>query len=158
MTTDHQAQANLFDVSPLLRMYMESIETWRKSYETLVKNAQAAYPGDGFNGKTGADATRAAESAASAMDQAILTWQKSSEELFKRFVENQVELCRFFGARWEQYLKLSEKVSHARSATELGNIQSQFMSQFADDYMHETEKLAKPVAEAMTNIGGEKAA
>jgi hypothetical protein len=158
MTMDPQAQANPFDASPVLRMYMDSIEIWRKNYETFVKKAQDASPGAELGGKTAAQATRAAESAASAMDAAILNWQKSNEELFKRFVENQAEICRFFGGRWEQYLKLSEQVSHARSLTEFGNIQSQFMSQFANDYMHETEKLAKPVAEVMTSMASSKAA
>ncbi|MFZ1108937.1 MAG: hypothetical protein WAN43_11430 [Rhodomicrobium sp.] len=158
MTTETQAQANPFDMSPIFRMYMESIETWRKNYETFVKNAHSAYPGDDVSGKAAANATHAAESAASAMDAAVVNWQKSSEELFKRFFENQAEICRFFSARWEQYLKLPEQLSHARSIAELGNIQSQFMSQAANDYAHETEKLAKPVAEAMTSMAGSKAA
>jgi hypothetical protein len=158
MTNDPQAQANPFDMSPILRMYQESLEMWRKNYETFVKSAQASYPGESLGGNAAAQATRTAEGAASAMDAAILNWQKSNDDLFKRFVENQVEICRFFAARWEQYLKLSDQVSHARSVTDLGNIQSQFLSQFANDYMHETEKLAKPVAEAMTTMAGSKAA
>jgi hypothetical protein len=158
MTTERQAQANPFDMSPVLRMYMESIEAWSKNYETFVKNAQSAYPGEDVSGKAAAEATHAAESAAPPMEAAAIHWQKSSEELFKRFVENQVEICRFFGVRWEQYLKLPEQLSHVHSLTELGAIQSQFMSQFANDYMHETETLAKPVAEAMTNMAGSKAA
>ncbi len=149
------AQPNPFDMSPVLRMYTESVEAWKKSYETLAKSAkemQSAY---------GADADKAAQAAdggASAIDAAVLNWQKSSEELFKRFVENQVEICRFFGNRWEQYLKLPDQVSHCRSITDLGNVQAQFLSQFANDYMHESEKLAKPVAELMTGIANGKAA
>ena len=37
-------------------------------------------------------------------------------------------------------------LSQSRSLTELGNLQSSFLSQFANGYMQETEKLAKPVA------------
>jgi hypothetical protein len=95
---------------------------------------------------------------ASASDAAVLNWRKSGEEVFKRFVENQIELCHFFGSRWEQYLKLPEQISQCRSLTELGNLQSSFLNQFANDYMHETEKLAHPVAELMTNLSNSKKA
>jgi len=66
--------------------------------------------------------------------------------------ELQVELCHFFGNCWEQYLKLPEQLSQCRSLTELGNLQSSFLSQFANDYMQETEKLAKPVADLAREV------
>ncbi len=134
-----------FDISPMLKMYMESIELWKRNYENFLKSAPL-----------GADERTGAESAASTYDAALLNWQKSGEELFKRFVQNQIELCHFFGSRWEQYLKLPDQVSHCRSLTELGNVQSAFLSQFANDYMQETEKLARPVSEMMTNWAGAK--
>jgi hypothetical protein len=149
------AQPNPYDISPVLKMYTESVEIWRKSFDNFAKNAttmQNAY------GNEAGQATHAAEGAASAMDAAMLNWQKSNEELFKRFVENQIEICRFFGTRWQQYLKLPDQVSHCRSVTELGNVQAQFLSQFANDYMRESEKLAQPVADMMSNMANAKAA
>jgi hypothetical protein len=89
--------------------------------------------------------TMTTESITSRNDAAMSDWQESGEEIFKRFVQNQMELCHFFGHRCEQYLKLPERLSQCRSLTELGNLQSSFLSQFANDYMKETEKLAKPV-------------
>ena len=103
-----------------------------------------------------AQVTHSPAGSTSAHDAALLNWQKSGEELFKRFVQNQIELCHFFGSRWEHYLKLPEQLSQCRSLTELGNLQSSFLSQFAKDYMHETEKLAHPVAELMTSGTGAK--
>ena len=85
------------------------------------------------------------ESITSAYDAALLNWQKSGEEIFKHFVQNQMELCHFFGHRCEQYLKLSEQLSQCRSLTELGNLQSSFLSQFASDYLQEAGKLRKQV-------------
>ena len=82
------------------------------------------------------------ESVTSPNDAAMLTWQKSGEEIFKRFVQNQMELCHFFGHRCEQYLKLPEQLSQCRSLTELGEPQSAFLSKFASDYMQEAGKLA----------------
>jgi hypothetical protein len=156
--TETFSQNSLFDASPALKMYVESVEFWRKNFDNFVRSANEAQNAYAAAGKAANDATHAAENAASAADAALLNTHKSSEELFKRFVENQMELCRFFGARWEQYLKLPEQLSKCRSVTEFGSMQAQFMSQFASDYMHETEKLAKPVAEMMSNFAGSKAA
>ena len=134
-----------FDISPMLKMYMESIELWKKNYENFLKSAPLG--ADGIDGKNAE-----AESITSAYDAALLNWQKSGEEVFKRFVQNQMELCHFFGHRCEQYLKLPEQLSQCRSLTELGNLQSSFLSQFANDYMQETEKLAKPVADLARQV------
>jgi hypothetical protein len=139
-----------FDISPMLKMYMESIELWKKNYENMMKSAKD------MQGASGANEVTHSPAGSSAYDAALLNWQKSGEELFKRFVQNQIELCHFFSSRWEQYLKLPEQLSQCRSLTELGNLQSSFLNQFANDYRHETEKLAHPVAELMTNWSNPK--
>ena len=92
------------------------------------------------------------ESITSPNDAAMLNWQKSGEKIFKRFVQNQMELCHFFGHRCEQYLDLPERLSQCRSQTELENLQSSFISQFANDYIQETEMLAKPVADLARQV------
>jgi hypothetical protein len=144
-----------FDFSPMLKTYMESVELWKKNYENMMKSAKDM---QGALGANEAAQAKPSSAGASASDAAVLNWRKSGEEVFKRFVENQIELCHFFGSRWEQYLKLPEQISQCRSLTELGNLQSSFLSQFANDYMHETEKLAHPVAELMTNLSNSKKA
>jgi hypothetical protein len=144
-----------FDFSPMLKTYMESVELWKKNYENMMKSAKDM---QGAFGANEAAQAKPSSAGASASDAAVLNWRKSGEEVFKRFVENQIELCHFFGSRWEQYLKLPEQISQCRSLTELGNLQSSFLNQFANDYMHETEKLAHPVAELMTNLSNSKKA
>ena len=129
-----------FDISPMLKMYMESIELWKKNYENFLKSA--LLPADGIDGKKAKT-----ESISSAYDAALLNWQKSGEEVFKRFVQNQMELCHFFGHRCEQHLKLPEQNSQCRSLTELGELQSAILAQFAAGYLQETAKLAHPAAE-----------
>ena len=62
-----------------------------------------------------------------------------------------MELCHFFRNRWEQYLKLPAQLSQCRSLAEVGTFQASFLSQFASDYMQETQKLAQLVAELMTS-------
>jgi hypothetical protein len=87
------------------------------------------------------------ESITSPNDAAMLNWQKSGEKIFKRFVQNQMELWQFLGGRWEQYLKLPEQISRCRSLADLGELQSAFLSKFAGDYLLEAGKLAGSVAE-----------
>jgi hypothetical protein len=142
MTTE---PSSTFDIAPMWKMYMEPIELWKKNYETFLKSTP--FRADGIEGQRAE-----AESITSLNDAALLNWQKSGEEIFKRFVQNQMELCHFFGHRWEQYLKLPEQLSQCRSLTELEKLQSSFLSQFANDYMQETEKLAKPVADLAREV------
>ena len=146
--------SSLFDISPMLKMYTESMELWKKNYETMMENAKDTQGAFGATEPT--EVERSLAGSTSAHDDALLNWRRSGEELFKHFVQNQIELCHFFGGRWEQYLKLSEQLSQCRSLTEFGNLRSSFLDQFAKDYMHETEKLAHPVAELMTKWGEEK--
>ena len=123
---------------------MESIEVWNKNYGSFLNGTPFRANGIGENSGAGF--------ATSLYDGALLQWQKSGEELFKKFVQNQIELCHFFGMRWEQYLKLPEQLSQCRSLTELGELQSAFLAQFANDYMQEAEKLAKPVADLARQV------
>jgi hypothetical protein len=133
------------DISPTLKMYMKFIELSKRNYENFLKSAPLL--ANGMDGKKAE-----VESITSPNDAALLNWRESGKEIFKRFVQNQMELCHFFGDRWEQYLKLPEQLSQCRSLTELGNLQSSFLSQFANDYMQETEKLAKPVADLTRQV------
>ena len=106
-----------FDFSPMLKTYMESVELWKKNYENMMKSAKDI---QGALGAKESAQAKPSSAGASASDAALLNWRKSGEEVFKRFVENQIELCHFFGSRWEQYLKLPEQISQCRSLTELG--------------------------------------
>ena len=142
-----------FDFSPMLKTYMESVELWKKNYENVMKSAKDTQDTSAANE---AAPVKHSSAGASASDAALMNWRKSGGDLFKRFVENQIELCHFFSSRWEQYLKLPQQLSQCRSLTELGTLQSSFLNQFAKDYMHETEKLAHPVAELMTNLSNSK--
>ena len=95
-----------FDISPMLKMYMESMELWKKNYENFLKSAPL--------GADGMDGNKAeVEDITSPNNATPLNWQESGEEIFKRFVQNQMELCHFFGHRCEQHLKLPSKTRSA---------------------------------------------
>jgi hypothetical protein len=128
------------DISPTLKMYMEFIEFSKRNYENFLKSAPLR--ANGMDGKKAE-----VESITSPNDAATLNWQKSGEKIFKRFVQNQMELWQFLGERWEQYLNLPEQISKCRSLAELGELQSAFLSKFANDYLLEAGKLAGSVAE-----------
>jgi hypothetical protein len=139
-----------FDFSPVMKIYVESVDLWKKNYEAFIKSAndmRAATSAEGIDEKAGEAASYAKSFASSA----LVNWQKTGGDVFKGFVQNQIEICRFFGHRWEQYLALPDQFSQCRTVTELGNAQAAFLKQFARDYMHETGRLAQPVTEAMSN-------
>lgn len=125
-----------FDFGPAFKMYMENLEKWRKSYEQLaqVSRVQPAYT---------------AEAVSPNYDKAVGQWQKTGEELVRRFVEQQIELCRFFEKRWEQYLSLSDQLAQCRSAIDYSQAQLAFMNQLASDYARESGKFMQPMNELM---------
>jgi hypothetical protein len=128
-----------FDVAPVWQMYIDSMENWKRSYESLGQSAS------GNQGSLSHERVAAHDNAPA------LDWQKSAEELLRRFVAQQIDLCRFFGHRWEQYLRLSGQVARCRSASELGQIQTAFLSQLATDYANESAKLMQPFGMALPN-------
>jgi hypothetical protein len=127
-----------FNLAPIMKMYADSIEAWKKNYESLAANGQAAQ-------------NPLQASAPQSYDATLAAWQKSGEELFKKFSEQQAAFYRFFTHRWEQYLKLPVQLAQARTPAEAAQVQAAFMSQFASDFMHESQMLAQPVAELMAN-------
>jgi hypothetical protein len=140
MSAQQSLQPYEFDFTPLMKSYLESIETWKKSYETLAASAKDAR------------ATASNQNIKSPYDSAFAAWQKSGEELFKRFVEQQIEICRFLQGRWEQYLKLPEKLSQCQSPSDVGSVQTAFFNQFANDYLREAGKLSQPMGQLLSNM------
>ncbi len=130
-----------FDISSMWKSYGESLDVWKKNYETFLTSAQSGAENDAVEEQA------KPETAASFFDAGLWHWQKSGEELFKSFVQNQVELCEFFRDRWAQYLKLPQQLSDCNSVTELKKLQSAFLREFADDYMREMEKRVQPLAD-----------
>jgi hypothetical protein len=117
---------------------MDSIEAWKQNCEALTASAKE------YQGQQAALSSNTTKSAG---DAAFVSWQKTAEEVFKRFVEQQIELCHFFAIRWENYLKLPGQLARCQTPVEVGQVQTAFLSQFASDYMQEASKLSQPVAE-----------
>ncbi|HEY7646080.1 MAG TPA: phasin family protein [Hyphomicrobiales bacterium] len=142
----HAAQQFDIDVTPVFRMYQESVDAWKKNYEALLANAGASpvksapnFFGNGY-------------------ERAMTDWQEVGGDVFKRLVEQQVELCRFLGHRWEAYLKLPDKLSHCKTPAEFAQLQQDFINQMGAEYMQESIKLAQPLAEFATSWTGRRPA
>jgi hypothetical protein len=139
----HQSQQSYaFSMAPIMKMYMDSFEAWKHNYDAFTAGAKDY---------TGQHTSYSSNTAKPAFDTAFTGWQKSGEELFRRFVEHQIELCRFFASRWENYLKLPDQLAHCQSPAEMGQVQAAFFTQFASDYMQEASKLSQAVGELMSH-------
>lgn len=133
---NHQQQsASNKDLAPALKMYLESVESWKENYENLIKSSNLAAN------------TRDPVSASSVYGPEGEKWQKAGQELFKNFVEEQVEICRFFSKRWEHYLDLPEQITQCKTPAEIGQVQLAFLTQMAVEYAQESAKLMRPMNE-----------
>jgi hypothetical protein len=126
------------ELAPMLKLYLESIEAWKRNYEAIADAARSS--------GTTAMPHGAASPVSMGMDQSM----ERGADLFRRFVEAQIELCRFYGKRWEQYLNLPDQISRCRTPADLGQVQMRFLSDMAADYARESMRLAQPMNEAMT--------
>jgi hypothetical protein len=135
MNAHQSPQSFDFSVGPVMKMYLDSVEAWKKNYEAFTMNPK------------GVQSIYSLDSAKTSYEPPFPGWHKTGEEFFKRFVEQQIELCRFFASRWEQYLKLSDQLAQCHSPADFGQVQAAFMNQAANDYMHEAAKLAQPMGE-----------
>jgi hypothetical protein len=142
MNGQQSEQSSAFGIAPIMKMYMDSLETWKHSYDALTAGAKV------YQEQPTAHSSNVTKST---YDAAFVSWQKSGEEVFKHFVEQQIELCRFFASRWENYLKLPDKLAHCHTPAEMGQVQAAFLSQFASDYMQEASKLSRPIGELMSH-------
>lgn len=125
------------DIAPALKLYLESIESWKENYKKLLENTDM---------QPAANQNPFAES----YNQALANWQSASGELYRRFIDDQVELCRFLSHRWESYRDLPRQVTHCRNPAELAQLQIDFMTRMMSEYAHESMKLMQPINDVLT--------
>ena len=121
-----------FDGGPVLEMYFASLDAWKKNLDAFAEGA-------GHMQKQGGEALSAAGNPSNASAQV----QNAAEDIFGRAVEQQMELWRFFGKRWEQYLSLPADISRCRSAMEVAQLQLAFLRKMAADYSVESNQFAR---------------
>ncbi len=119
-----------FNPVPILDMYLTSLDAWKKNYDALVQapRVQQGQPGGALNPGAAYENTSA-------------QWQKN--DFFRRFVEQQIKICRFFGKRWEQYLDLPSDLSRCQSPADFAQVQLAFLTKMAADYGTECRHLTQ---------------
>src|SRR5271166_6089300 len=120
---------------PILNMYRESIDAWQKGYNSYNDFAQTSRPQQGQ--------TNAALNSAAACENTSAQMQKTGEHIFRRAVEQQIELGRFFWKRQEGYLDFWSDIARCQSAAEIVQVQSAFLTKMTAGYGIEIRRLAQ---------------
>jgi len=129
-----------FNPLPVVDMCLASFDAWKKNYDAFVQasGGQKGQPSAALN-------------PAAVYENTSAQLQKTGEDFFRRFVELQIEICRFFGKRWEQYLDLPSDISHCQSAVDIAQLQSAFLTKMAAGYGVEDRRLAQAFQALLSN-------
>ncbi len=84
-----------FDGGPVLDMYFAYFDAWKKSIDAFTAGSKWEQKQQAEAQSTGGDLSATAAQL-----------QSAGENIVRRVAGQQMELCRFFGKRWEQYLSL----------------------------------------------------
>jgi hypothetical protein len=121
-----------------MKLFMDNMEILKKNYDQFLKSSNIPIP----TASTGLMLGPA--------EQAIGNWKSAGEALFRSFIEQQIELCRFFGKRWERYLDFPRRLSNCKTPAEVAELEMEFLKKMAEDYSQESAKLAQPVNNLMS--------
>ncbi len=133
-TQQSQAQPRFetpFDTSSVMDIYLASVEAWKKNMDAFAEASASQLKQRSVG-----------PSPAAEMVKTPAQLQKTGGDLFRRVIEEQMELCRFFGRRWEQYLSLPADISRCHSPAEIAQLQLSFLTKMAADYGAEGRHFA----------------
>jgi hypothetical protein len=111
----------------VLKVYSETLQQMKKNCETagqLVQNMAAperAKPAPVESPRTAA--------------------QNPATQFFRRVVESQMSLCRFFEHRWSNYTALPDAIASCKSPLDVLPLQASFLKQFANDYANQGAQM-----------------
>lgn len=126
-----------FDAGPVLDIYLASLEAWKKNFDAFAEASQQQT-------KT--------QAAAVTIESTSNQLEKTGADIFRRLIQEQVELCRFFGKRWEQYLSLPSDISRCHSPADLAQLQLAFLTKMAADYGIEGRHFARTFQELVSEL------
>jgi hypothetical protein len=122
------AQAVLQDYTHLvLKTYMDTMQQWKRTYESAIEGDKNL----SISGRT----------KISTFEPTYTTSQNFGVQFFRRMIEGQMGLCRFFENRWSNYMILPDAVSGCKSPLDLLPLQASFVKQFIEDYAHEGTRM-----------------
>jgi hypothetical protein len=123
-----QAQQQTQDYTQfMLGMYFDTLNRWNKAYDSASRAAQEQKVPSRMQEQT--------------MDVLREPSRNFAVQCFRRFVENQIGLCRFYEHRWSNYLDLPETISSCKSPFDLMPLQASFLKQLFVDYTNESVRV-----------------
>lgn len=139
---DHVQQALAqprFETSSVMDMYLASVNAWKKNL-------------DAFSEASGSQVKQRNDmpSPAAEMEKTSAQLQRTGENIFRHVIEEQIELCRFFEKRWEQYLSLPADISRCHSPTDIAQLQLSYLTRMAADYGTEGRRFAQAFQEVVS--------
>lgn len=127
-----------FDTSSVMDMYLASVDAWKKNVDAFAEASRSQQK------------QRSEPAPVAAMEKTSAQIQKTGENIFRRAVEQQIELCHFFGKRWEQYLTLPADISRCHSPVDIAQLQLAFFTRMAADYGIEGRHFAQTFQELVS--------
>ena len=110
----------------VLRMYSEALQQTKKNCETagqLVQNMTAP------------------DRAKPAVAEPSRGPENPGAQYFRRAVEGQMSLCRFFEQRWSNYMGVPDAIASCKSPFDVLPLQASFVKQLIDDYANEGARI-----------------
>jgi hypothetical protein len=110
----------------MLWLYCDAMQQWKKTYENTGQVEEIrSLPAKPFGA--------AAEASSAAQNFAL--------QIFRRAVEGQVDLWRFFERRWTAYRDIPDAVMGCRTPLDLLPLQASFVKQAAEDYANQAARI-----------------
>lgn len=130
-----------FDAGPVLDIYLASLEAWKKNFDAFAEASQQQ-----------TKQITKTQAASVTIESTSNQLEKTGADVFRRLIQEQVELCRFFGKRWEQYLSLPSDISRCHSPADLAQLQLAFLTKMAADYGIECRHFARTSQELVSEL------
>ena len=125
MSTPQAAQQDYAHLA--LKMYCDALEQWKKTYEGAIERSKnPAIPG---------------KTEISTSERANTTLQNFGAQFFRRVIESQMGVCRFFENRLSNYMTLPGALSACRSPLDTLPLQASFVKQLVEDYANEGARM-----------------
>ena len=122
------------DFAPLFDFYAQAMQGWKQNYDAFAK-------------LTGLPSAGSAGSVPAFNDKPWASYRAAVADTLRRFIEMQIELCRFYENRWRDYLRLSNMLAAAKSPGDFEASEASFVKQAMTDYANESRKLMQSFAE-----------
>ena len=133
-------QAPAFNVAPFIKMYLDSVEVWKHSYDALAEDLEETAQ---------KHETPARNVAKPPVELAAASWQKPAGDIYQHFIHQQLAVWRLATKRWQSYLDLPAQLARCETPAAIGQLQADFMKRLVDDDIQEAASFSQDAARTM---------